>query len=74
MTLDAMRSPTVDLEEKEKDGAVRIEEQQVEYAQQSRDEDEKRLVRRLDKRIMPMICAMYLFACESHFLRAVMVH
>ncbi|KAI0738928.1 MFS general substrate transporter [Daedaleopsis nitida] len=60
-----MHTATVDLGEKEKVGDVRIEEQQVEYAppgEESREEQEKRLVRRLDKRIMPMICAMYLFA------------
>lgn len=28
--------------------------------------EEKRLVRRLDMRIMPIACAMYLFACKSH--------
>ena len=27
-------------------------------------EEEKRLVRRLDMRLMPVLCALYLFACE----------
>lgn len=26
-------------------------------------QEEKRLVRKLDRRLMPMLCAMYLFAC-----------
>lgn len=30
---------------------------------------EKRLVRKLDSRIMPLACILYLFACESHHLR-----
>ncbi len=28
-------------------------------------EQEKCLVRRLDMRLMPVLCALYLFACES---------
>ena len=31
--------------------------------------EEKRLVRKLDKRILPITCLMYLFACE-HSCRA----
>lgn len=30
--------------------------------------EERRLVRKLDRRIMPMLAVMYLFACESPFL------
>lgn len=31
--------------------------------------EEKRLVRKLDMRILPITCLMYLFACEySHFV------
>ncbi len=28
-------------------------------------EEEKRLVRKLDTRILPIVCILYLFACES---------
>jgi hypothetical protein len=28
--------------------------------------EEKGLVRKLDQRILPIICLLYLFACESH--------
>ena len=34
-------------------------------------EDEKRLIKRLDSRLMPVLCALYLFACEySTFVRS----
>ncbi|RPD81550.1 MFS general substrate transporter [Lentinus tigrinus ALCF2SS1-7] len=51
----------------EKDGP-KVEESLVEYAPSStqtdasRAEEERRLVRKLDKRILPIICAMYFFA------------
>lgn len=31
-------------------------------------QEEKRLVRKLDSRIMPIACILYLFACESSLL------
>ena len=50
-------------------GVVDVEEQQVEYqdstARTERREAERRLVRKLDKRILPLLCAMYLFACKQ---------
>ena len=52
----------------EKDN-LRVKETLVEYAPSnqtdcSRAEEERRLVRKLDRRILPIICAMYFFACE----------
>ena len=51
-------------------GVVDVEEQQVEYRDSTtvgteRREAERRLVRKLDKRILPLLCAMYLFACKQ---------
>ena len=34
-------------------------------ASESKLERERRLVRKLDMRIIPMLCIIYLFACES---------
>jgi hypothetical protein len=31
--------------------------------------EEKRLVRKLDRRILPIMCLLYLFACGSHLSR-----
>jgi hypothetical protein len=31
--------------------------------------DEKRLVRKLDRRILPIMCLLYFFACGSHLTR-----
>ena len=31
-------------------------------------DEEKRLVRKLDRRILPIACLLYLFACQSYFL------
>ena len=38
----------------------------AERSASSRDE-EIRLVRKLDKRILPLLCAMYLFACKQTY-------
>ena len=48
---------------------LKVKETLVEYAPSnqtdcSRAEEERRLVRKLDRRILPIICAMYFFACE----------
>ena len=52
-------------------GVVDVEQQQVEYrdstAGTERREAERRLVRKLDKRILPLLCAMYLFACKQTY-------
>lgn len=37
---------------------------QEEIAHQAQSLEEKRLVRRLDMRILPIACLLYLFACE----------
>lgn len=34
----------------------------------SRSVEEKRLVRKLDKRILPITCLLYLFACQSPYI------
>lgn len=33
------------------------------------DAQERRLLRKLDKRILPILCLLYLFACEFNLLR-----
>jgi hypothetical protein len=33
------------------------------------EEEERRLVRKLDRRILPIACLLYLFACQSYTLR-----
>jgi hypothetical protein len=30
--------------------------------------EERRLVRKLDRRILPIACLMYLFACQYHYI------
>ena len=34
------------------------------------EEEERRLVRKLDRRILPIACLLYLFACQSDFGRS----
>ena len=39
--------------------------QQEELVRQGQSPEEKKLVRKLDNRILPIACLLYLFACES---------
>ncbi len=34
------------------------------------EDEERRLVRKLDRRILPIACLLYLFACQSYFGRS----
>jgi len=43
-----------------------FEEKQLQFTTAT-PEEEKRLVRKLDRRILPITCLLYLFACESYF-------
>ena len=58
------------IEEKPDPDLVQIEKAVEDHDQDeqfwlSRAAEEKRLVRKLDKRILPIACLMYLFACKS---------
>ncbi len=56
-------------EEKNSDELKHIEArlESVELANDVDDEDERRLVKKLDRRVLPIACLMYLFACMLVF-------
>ncbi len=45
---------------------------QVQHKEFVMSDEEKRLVRKLDIRIMPIACILYLFACESNVAASIM--
>lgn len=55
--------------DKRESGDVKLDVEQLEHSTTPSvveiSEDEKRLVKKLDARIMPLACILYLFACES---------
>ena len=70
MSVEGKTTPSVDEKSSsiDREAAISVSHKALGQGHGHSAEDERRLVRKLDMRIMPMACIMYLFACKLQVL------